>query len=216
MTHNKTRILTVLLIVLILISLPIFLIMANERNSIQGPSDDALRFVYEHERLNNTYRDNGEPYLNITIPVNNTVVYVSFDELKALMNYGTGVFFFGRPMCPSCRPIFPDFIQIAIDMGITLHYYYYMSQDRDEHNSNYVALLERLHEYLPVNDRDQTPGEPGFDPNMKRITVPHIFVVQNGEVIAHEMLNRHPYIAAGNIEGIRGIISNLLSQYNPG
>jgi len=185
---------------------------SNNGNGNQTVLTDAQRFVEEHERFNNTLRDNGEPHLNITIPADNTVVYVTFDELMELMNYGTGVFFFGIPSCPSCRPIFPGFLQIAIDMGIPLHYYYYMREDREAHNERYVALLDRLRSYLPVNDRDQTPGEPGFDPEMKRISVPHIFVVRDGVIVAHAMLNRHPYLATNNLDGIYAIIRDVLSH----
>ena len=207
------------IIVVILIAAGVFAaihLIHNSGDSGQqaAPTADALRFKEEHERYNGGYRDNGEPHLNITIPANNTVIYTSFDDLMELMNYGTGVFFFGRPACPSCRPIFPGFIQMAIDMDIPLHYYYYMSEDRDAHNERYVTLLERLHEYLPVNDRDQDPGDPDFDPEMKRISVPHIFVVEDGEVIAHAMLNRHPYIAEDNMEGIYDIIRDVFNRYN--
>ena len=172
---------------------------------------DPQRFVEEHEAFNNVLRDDGEPHLYITIPADNTVVYASFDDIMEILDGGTGVFFFGRPVCSWCRLLYPTLLQIAIEKDIVL-YYYNIEYDRTAHNQNYVTFLDRLHDYLPVDDRNQTPGAPDFDPEIKRVTVPHIFVVRDGEVVAEQMMNRHPLLVERDFEGLDAFLRHLLNH----
>lgn len=172
---------------------------------------DAQRFVDEHVAFNNTLRANGEPHHYMVLPIDNTVVYASFDDLMYLLDGGTGVFFFGRPTCPWCRYSYSLLLQIAIEKNITL-LYYDPEYDRTAHNENYIAFLQRLHNYLPVDDRNQSPDDPDFDPEMKRVTVPHIFVVINGEVVAQVMLNRHQLLVDEDFDGLEALLREMLSM----
>jgi len=174
---------------------------------------DAQRFVEEHAAFNNVLGATGEPHRYLSLPENNTIVYASFDDIMAILDGGTGVFFFGIPTCPSCRAFYPALLQVAIEMNIPLHYFD-ASYDRAAHNQNYITLLERLHNYLPVDDRNQSPDDPDFDPEMKRVTNPHVFVVVNGEVIAEKMLNRHQLLADEYFEELVASVRELLSYFN--
>ena len=173
--------------------------------------EDRLTFKEEHEAYNNTYRDDGDPHLNIYIPENNKVIEINFDEFVQFFDSGTGVFFFSRPTCPWCRQILPTFLQVAEDENMYV-LYYDVDYDRETHNQNYVTILERLHDYLPVNDRDQDPEDPDFDPEMKRVTVPHIFVVQSGEVVDHIMLNRHQLLIDEDMNGLHDLLQDMFNK----
>ena len=179
----------------------------NGSSNATEPSNaaDALRFKAEHEFYNGLLRDNGEPHRVIYIPANNRVVYLDFDDLMDFIDSGTGVFFFSRPVCPWCRDLLPTFLEVAEVAGMYV-FYYDIDYDRSTHNENYVRILELLHHYLPVDDRNQTPGDPNFDENIKRVTVPHLFFVVDGQVVNEIMMNRHPLIASGDDAALHGFL----------
>ena len=210
--------LKILIIIAAIIAIPIVSIIiirsgnSTNTNNIQKRcnAEDALRFKHEYEALNEILDDEGLPrHADIYIPENNRVVYISFNELMDFIDSGTGVFFFGRPACPSCRALFPTFLQVAEVMGIYI-YYYDIEFDRSEHNENYVRILEALHDYLPVDDRSQTPGTDGFDENLKRVTVPHLFFIEEGQIINEIMMNSHPLLES---EYFAGLYSMLLEMF---
>jgi len=157
---------------------------------------DALRFKLDYESLND------EPqHTNLYVPENNRIVYLSFDELMNFIESGTGVFLFSRPECPSCRALIPTLLQVAADAQMNIHYYN-ITFDRDEHNENYVRILEALHSYLPVDTQNQSPEDEDFDESIKRVTVPHLFFVVDGQIISETMMNRHQLIEDEDFDGI--------------
>ena len=90
-------------------------------------------------------------------------------------------------------------------------YYYDITDDRDAHNENYIRILERLHNYLPVDDRNQNPADEDFDENLKRVTVPHLFFVVEGRVINEIMLNRHPLLVYEDFDALYELLLDMLS-----
>jgi thiol-disulfide isomerase/thioredoxin len=175
------------------IALTSILFFTSNRGDDELALTDAVRFQQEYEALNGTLRDNGEPHLYMNISPDNNVVYLDYEELVDFINEGTGVFFFANASCPWCRLLIPIMLDFAEERGINL-YYYNPVPGRQADTEQNQHLMQLLYDYLPVNDRDQTPGTPGFDPNLKRITVPHLFFMRNGEVVAHIMANRHEYL----------------------
>jgi len=176
---------------------------------------DAQRFVAEQTALNNILRDDGAPqHSYVTLPGDNTVVFASFDEVINLFENGTGILFFGRPACPWCRLLYPTLLQVAIDEGVTL-LYYNIEHDRATHNQNYVAILERLHNYLSVDEVSQSQADDDFDPGLKRVTLPHIFVVRNGEVVAESLMFSHPLLQAGDTVGLAVYLRNMFYYRHP-
>ena len=93
-------------------------------------------------------------------------------------------------------------------MGMYVHYYD-IDYDRNAHNENYVRILEVLHNYLPVDDRSQTPGDADFDENLKRVTVPHLFFMQDGQVVNEIMINRHPLLVDEDFAGLYGFLLEM-------
>lgn len=178
-------------------------------------AEDALQFKLEHEVYNTVLDAYGNPrHHYMYIPENNRVVYLSFDELVEFIESGTGVFFFSRATCPWCRVALPTFLQVAEDMGMFVHYYD-IDYDRDAHNDNYMWILEVLHDYLPVDDRNQTPGTPEFDTDMKRVTVPHFFFVKDGQVVNEKMMNRHPLIVDEDFDGLYDFFMEMFESVLP-
>ena len=198
MEQGKTRILIAFLLVGLLFSIPLLFVLFHD---VQSPSADALRFKEEHEAYNGAFRDDGTPHVVMYVPENNRVVYLSFDALIDMIDSGTGVFFFSRPVCPWCRIVLPIFLEVA-DYKDMYVFYYDIDYDRSAHNQNYITILERLHDYLPTDDRNQSPEDADFDPEIKRVTVPHFFVVRDGVVVAESMMNRHPLLVDEDWDGI--------------
>lgn len=154
---------------------------------------DAARFVLEYEYFNDQLRDNGEPHHHMDIRPDNTVVYLDEPAFREFMQSGTGMFTFLNATCPWCRVAVPTMLDFAVDHGINL-YYFNPVEDREADTQLHQLMLETWHEYLSPNDRDQTYGEPDFDPEWKRVSVPHVFFLQDGQVVSHIMLNRHEYV----------------------
>lgn len=178
----------------------------------EEPHPDALRFKAEYERYNGELRDNGEPHFVMDISENNMVRYMYFEGFQELFSSGTGIFFFGLAACPSCRPAFPIFLEEAYERGINVYYFYDLRTHREGETPQLAYMMERLHDYLPVNDRDQNPDDPDFDPEWKRISVPHYFVVRDGEVIFHLMMNRHPLVIERDFDGLREYFTKLFDH----
>ena len=177
-------------------------------------AEDALRFKEEHEAFNDILDDEGNlRHVNMYIPEDNRVIYIEFDDLMDMIDSGTGMFFFSRPVCPWCRILLPTLLQVAEDMDIYIHYYD-IDYDRSAHNERYVRILEALHDYLPVDDRNQTPGDPDFDENMKRVTVPHLFFMVEGRVVNEIMMNRHPLLTAEDVDydELYDFLANMFSS----
>ena len=214
----KTRVFMVILIAvfgIVLIALPLLILNALiGGNDIiyydRSNAEDALRFKERYEALNYVFDADGNPRHRVMyIPEVNRVVFIEFDELTELIDSGTGVFFFGRPQCPWCRVLFPVLLEAAENEGMYIHYYYYIDFDRSEFNENYVRILDKLHDYLPVDVTNQSPGSPDFDENLKRVTLPHVFFVKNGVVVNQIMFNRHPLLEDENSEYLYDLLVNM-------
>jgi len=205
MKYNNALILLLLLIVLLLISSLLFFVITNDGNaedSIQSPSADALRFKEEYERYNGTLSDNGDFLIELYIPENNRVEYASLGRLIDRIDSGTGVFFFSSPTCPWSRQVLPTLLE-AVDYQGVGALYYHIDSDRDSRNQNYLLILDRLHDYLPTDERNQSPGEDGFNPEMKQVATPHIFIVRDGVIVSESMMNGHHLLVDNDLDRVR-------------
>jgi len=151
---------------------------------------DALRFKVEYEYWNNVLRDETDEHLFMYVRSDNTVVYLDEYELREFLIEGTGIFFFGNGTCPWCRLAIPPLLDFGYDNNVAL-YYFNPVADREADTELHRHILEIWHDYLPVNTRDQTYGEADFNPEWKRVTVPHVFFLHRGTVVTHLFLNRH-------------------------
>lgn len=158
----------------------------------EEPRNDALRFQHEYEIMNGQFNWEGSAqYQVLDIPDDNPFVYADEADLRALMNGGTGVVYFGFPECPWCRTLLPVLLEAVADSeydGIV--YYYNAIDDRNEiildENGNisieeegselYRDLLEFLDADLPVYEGLN-------DPSCKRLYFPTTLFILRGEVL---------------------------------
>ena len=156
-------------------------------------SEDALAFKAEHEDLNGEpHPDNPDHLLkDMYIPENNPFRYATYDEIVDLLEDGTGIVYFGFPICPWCRNLVPVLTNAAIDFGVTDILYRDVLDDRnileledDEiveiraGHSGYYEVLEILGDLVP-----EYRGL--YDDSIRRIFVPAIVFVRDGEIISY-------------------------------
>ena len=164
---------------------------------------DAVAFKYMYEALNIVYRSEGVLHRYVYIPEDNNMRFIDYYGIVDLLTDGTGVFMFGRYACSWCRMAAPVWVDFARDKGIYI-YYFNPTYDRENDTEIHQSLLTLLHDYLPINNRDQDITGDDFDPEWKRITVPHFFFVYEGEVRAHWMANSHELLRGDyDLEAVR-------------
>ncbi len=145
-------------------------------------TEDALSFKKEYEELNSVKDDNGKlKYQNLKIDDDNLVVYVSYEEVLELIDNGTGVIYLGRPACPWSRNLIDTILDFSWYNDENI-YYLNIEEMRKENTEEYKNLTDILDEYLPVDTITQKENSKKFDKNLKRITLPFVFFVKNGEV----------------------------------
>ena len=98
----------------------------------------------------------------------------SAEDAIELMDLGTGVLFLGFPQCPWCQTLVPHLDAAAKDVGINEVLYFDVREDRTANSTTYQQFVDKLEPYL---DKDED-GEP-------RIYVPHVVVVNEGEVVGN-------------------------------
>ena len=156
---------------------------------------DPLRFKQEYEALNDDLKEDGtNEYTFLSIDEKNKIVYLAYEELTDFIKSKTGLLYFGRPGCPWCRLLLPDLLKYAQEDNIDI-YYYDIEKDRDENNDNYKNILSMLGEYLPTDVVTQDEDDPDFDPGLKRVVLPQLFFIKNGEVKADLYLYRHEFLS---------------------
>ena len=171
-----------------------FVIYSNFNNNTDKTDNkvtEAIKFKSEYEALNNEKNDNDEnKYLPISIDKNNPVKYLSDKDLNDFLKEGTGIIYFGFPECPWCRNLVPTLLDALKEKDINDVYYMNVKDLRDEKKlsngkivtknegtDSYKTILDKLGSYLPAYEglNDET---------VKRLYVPAVFFIRNGEVIA--------------------------------
>lgn len=135
-------------------------------------SKDNFRFKFEYEIINRVELSNGKKII-VNIPLDNRVKYVkSADELMQLFKEKTGVLYFGYSTCPWCRNALPVLIDSILDNDIDV--LYYVDIKAFDFSKKSKEIYEILDEYLKVKD----DGE-------KVLAVPDVYVLKNGNIVAH-------------------------------
>lgn len=151
-----------------------------------------------------TTLDGMHTYQILDIPEDASIVYLESEELRALLNEGTGVLYLGFPECPWCRTLLPVLFEAMEEAGFDGNLCYYNAQqDRDsryldedgnviverEGTDLYRVMLERLDAWL-----DPYPGLD--DPSIKRILFPTTVFIRDGEIC-----DVHCVTVAGQTDG---------------
>ncbi len=153
---------------------------------------DAQIFKQEYEILNNNVSWDGvTEFQPLTIPEDNDIKYATSEDIKLLLESGTGVLYLGFPECPWCRTLIPPLLQAKTDSTYNGELYYYNAlYDRNvlsladdgtitvevEGSDIYNHLLSKLESYL-------LPYEGLNDDTIKRIYFPTTVFVKNGNII---------------------------------
>lgn len=158
-------------------------------------ANDSQRFKEEYEALNEEKDEDGtNKYTSLTIDKDNNVIYLTYEELVSFLENKTGVLYFGRPGCPWCRLLTPYMLDFAEKANISI-YYYNIEKDRDENNEKYKNIVSILGNHLPTVDTvTQKEGAPDFNPELKRVVLPQLFFIKDGEVKADMFMFQHEYL----------------------
>lgn len=187
MKDKKTMFLIIGLLILLVLVGDYFLTVKN--------NTDAKKFKQEYESLNGTIREkDGKTIRNITIPLNNPMVYITEDEVVEMINNkDTFLIYFGFEDCPWCRSVLPNLIEAANDLGLNKIYYVNIKEIRDtielkddqltttkEGSVGYYQLLELLDNVLDdytIKDNDNNT----ISAEEKRIFAPNVVAIINGK-----------------------------------
>ena len=172
-------------------------------------TSDSLRFKEEYEALNDVKGEDGiNQYTSLTIDKDNNIVYLTYDELVDFMENKTGLLYFGRPGCPWCRLLMPYMLDFAKNDNVNI-YYYNIEKDRDENNEKYKNIVSILGEHLPTIDTvTQNVSDPDFNPALKRVVLPQLFFIKDGEVKADMFMFQHEFLKDKESEKILQLLKD--------
>ncbi len=174
--------------ILVLILLLITVGCSCQKKEIKN--DDAVKFKEEYEKYNGEKTDSGFAYPVLDIAKKNPIKYKTEEQLVDIIENKTGVIYLGFPTCPWCRNAIPVLLEAAEETGLKTIYYLNVKDIRDEkklengeiktinegtdgYKKLVNALYEQLDEYDGLNDS-----------KIKRIYVPIVIFVKEGEVVA--------------------------------
>ena len=168
-------------------------IVLLNKDNMHAPTSDT-KFYDEYTSYNNKENSNGKYYPEVTIDKNNLYYYASEDEVKELLNNGTGVLYLGFPTCPWCRNMVSVLNEAGKDYGIAKINYYDIKDIRssfsfDDSNNLvkkdgtafYSFLLEKLDNVLTeygVYDKNNELVDTGE----KRLYAPTVVFIKDGVV----------------------------------
>lgn len=189
----KKNSIIICLVVLVILVLGFFSVKYYMSQDI---SEDAIKFKEEYESLNGTIRESdGEKYNDIKIDRNNPIKYIDCKEALEVLKKNQAIVYVGAEWCPWCRNAIPVLFDVAEKYDVKEIYYLNLDNEKSSFevkngelvetvkgSKDYYALLNELSEHL----EDYTvTGEDGmsYPTGEKRIYMPYIFGVKNGEVV---------------------------------
>ena len=110
-----------------------------------------------------------------TVTDDNYFVYRNIDEIIKILEHGTGVVYLGFPECPWCQAYVPMLNEVADIEGLEKIYYYNIYEDRKNNTDSYQKIVNIIGDYLQYDDEGN-----------KRIYVPAVIVVSEGEIIGFD------------------------------
>lgn len=110
-----------------------------------------------------------------TVTDDNYFVYRNIDEIIKILEHGTGVVYLGFPECPWCQEYVKMLNEVADVEGLEKIYYYNIYEDRKNNTDSYQKIVNIISDYLQYDDEGN-----------KRIYVPAIIVVSEGQIIGFD------------------------------
>ncbi len=143
-------------------------------------TSDEVRFKFEYGIYNFVPYENGEK-IEIDIPLNNGIKYLSGKEVIDTFTQETGIVYLGYSSCPWCRNIIEPLFEVAKENKIETIYYVNVHDPKlDEVNDE---LKEILGDYLRVDP----------ETNKKVIATPDVYFIKDGEIKAHHISTVESY-----------------------
>lgn len=153
-----------------------------------GQSSDS--FIQEYEGLNTANNSGTQASVHIDVPEDHRFIYADESEVVDFLKNGTGAVYFGFPECPWCRNAVPVMDEAAKLVNLDEILYLNVRELRDTLSLNadgsvevenpgsehYQEILELLGEFAPEYEGLE-------DPSIRRIYVPLVVVVVDGEII---------------------------------
>lgn len=164
-------------------------------------NSSAIEFKNDYESINGKENSHGKVNRIISIPEDNPIKEISSSELiNKIENKETFFVYFGSKLCPWCRSVIEEAIEVANENEIETIYYIDIWDDEgneilrdkyelDENNElqvvyegteEYKKLLNYfdnfLEEYTLTNDNDEK-----ISVNEKRIFAPNFVYIEKGE-----------------------------------
>ena len=153
----------------------------------QKQDNDAWRFKREYEVLNSQKNEDGKSYSTIAIPEDNTVRYVSAEEVIEGFGNGTHVIYMGWPSCGWCRRMLPVLLETVKEYpGISI-YYYSIEEARSSYetdpSSQMADVYRRITDEISRDDYDLTTEISYFADGRMRLPSSLVFFIKEGEII---------------------------------
>jgi len=109
-----------------------------------------------------------------SVDVENIYYYATYDEVVKVLTEGTGIVFFGFPVCPYCQVYAPVLDEVARERSIEKIYYFNIKDMREKETDEYKRLVEILNKYLESDENGD-----------KRVYVPDTYFVKEGKIVGH-------------------------------
>ncbi len=164
MKHKNIIIGALIALAVIALAIILFVSISNRENEVpetpqaqEESETDATKFAKEYG-----------------ISEDNVFVYRTADEIIKILENGTGIVYLGFPECQWCKAYVPMLNEVAKDNNVSEIYYYNISQDRKDNTENYQKIVSILEKNLKYDKEGN-----------RRIYVPDVTFVLNGEIIGH-------------------------------
>ncbi|MEG1597219.1 MAG: hypothetical protein RR359_02980 [Bacilli bacterium] len=126
---------------------------------IDSINKDAINFAKEYD-----------------ISEKNPFKYKTDKEIIKILTEGTGIIYFGFPECPWCKGMMKEFNNALNEKKVKEAFYFNPMKIRSENTKEYKEIVRLLDKYL-ANDKDGN----------KRLYVPEVVIVKNGEILGNNL-----------------------------
>lgn len=161
---------------------------ATETASVTGSGDPGI--IQEYAAINGSATRDGREYLDVSLPDDHVFSTITEDEAVAMLQQGTGVLYFGFPECPWCRAAMPVMDEAGKNTNVGQIHYLNVSDIRDVRtlDEDGTVVVEEpgseAYAELLAELGDAAPEYEGLeDPTQRRIYVPLVVAVKDGEVL---------------------------------
>lgn len=200
MTKEQKNIILIISAIFVIALVFTIYCITNKDVSQINKKTDATKFKEEYEKNNGLVYEGTEiKYTNVKLDDNNVFVYKTEDEIVDILENGTGIIYFGFPMCPWCRALVPIIDEVAKEYSIDEVNYLNIMDIRDTYEVNdkkavlktsgskaYYKIVNILDDYLTKYYITDEAGKE-YNTKVKRLYAPTVVVVKNGEVVSfHE------------------------------